>query len=128
MQIEDEFVEGSRRAVEALALAVEELAAIVPDKTQVELAVRRGHFRPDEEAVLLAWFARFLTIRNGLWEVLGDVSRPVGGSVRRVLDLAGWRCFVLGYTSAMLCDGPERLLASRRCLRPSRRAVVWRRS
>jgi hypothetical protein len=102
MRIEEEFIVGSRRAVEALALAVDELAAIVPDETLIEPAVSRGHFRPDEEAVLLSWFARFLTIRAGLWEVLGDVSRPVGGSVRRVLDLAGWRCFVLGYTSGCL--------------------------
>jgi hypothetical protein len=102
MQIEEELVVGSRRAVEALALAVDELEAIVPEDDLIESAARRGHFRPDEEAALLAWFARFLTIRNGLWEVLGDVSRPVGGSVRRVLDLAGWRLFVLGYTSACL--------------------------
>ena len=95
MRVEDEFVVGSRRAVEALALAVDELAAIVPEEAQLARAVNRGHFRPDEEAALLSWFARFLTIRTGLWEVLGDVSRPVGGSVRRVLDLAGWRFFVL---------------------------------
>ncbi|MBD3851806.1 MAG: hypothetical protein IFK93_10925 [Acidobacteria bacterium] len=102
MRVEEEFVAGSRRAVEALGLAVDELAAIVPEKAMIEGAIQRGYFRPDEEAVLLAWLGRFLTIRNGLWEVLGDVSRPVGGSVRRVLDLAGWRCFVLGYTSACL--------------------------
>ena len=101
-QIEDDFVIGSLRAVEALGLAVDELAAIVPEKSIVERAIQRGHFRPDEEVALLAWFGRFLTIRNGLWEVLGEVSRPVGGSVRRVLDLGGWRCFVLGYTSACL--------------------------
>ena len=102
MQIEDEFVDGSRRAVEALALAVDELAVIVPDEALVEAAISRGHFRPDEESILLSWFSRFLTIRTGLWEVLGDVSRPTGRSVRRILDLAGWRCFVLGYTSACL--------------------------
>jgi hypothetical protein len=88
--------------VESLALAVDELEAIVPEKRLVKNAVDRGHFRPDEEAILLSWFARFLTIRTGLWEVLGDVSRPVGGSMHRVLDMDGWRCFVLGYTSACL--------------------------
>ncbi|MBD3852272.1 MAG: hypothetical protein IFK93_13285, partial [Acidobacteria bacterium] len=68
-QIEDDFVIGSRRAVEALGLAVDELAAIVPEKSMVERAIQRGHLRPDEEVALLAWFGRFLTIRNGLWEV-----------------------------------------------------------
>ena len=106
----DEIVFGSQRAVESLALAVDELVAIVPEETQIECAVRRGHFRPDEEADLLSWFARFLTIRTGLWEVLGDVSRSVGGSVRRVLDLTGWRCFVLGYTSACLIVRLDMLL------------------
>ena len=110
MRVEDDFVAGSRRAVEALALAVDELAAIVPEEAQIERAVGRGHFRPDEEAALLSWFARFLTIRTGLWEVLGDVSRPVGGRVRRFLDLAGWRCFVLGYTSACLIVRLDMLL------------------
>ncbi|MCJ7755813.1 MAG: hypothetical protein MUP13_14730, partial [Thermoanaerobaculales bacterium] len=36
--------------------------------------------------------------------------RPVGGSVHRVLDLHGWRCFVLGYTSACLIVRLDRLL------------------
>jgi len=110
MHIENELVDGSRRAVEALGLAVDELAAIVPDEALIDGAIRRGHFRPNEEAVLLSWFARFLTIRNGLWEVLGDVSSPVGGRVHRVLDLAGWRCFVLGYTSACLIVRLDMLL------------------
>lgn len=96
------LVAGSRRAVEALAAAVDELAVDLPEDELIQRAVDRGHFRPDEEAALLSWFARFLTIRNGLWEVLGDVSGPVGGRVSRVLDLDGWRYFVLGYTSACL--------------------------
>lgn len=107
---EDRFLLGSRRAVEALALAVDELAAIVPEDELIASAVDRGYFRPDEESALISWFARFLTIRTGLWEVLGDVSRPVEGSVHRVLDLPGWRCFVLGYTSACLIVRLDMLL------------------
>lgn len=109
-EVKNQFLLGSRRAVEALGLAVDELAAIVPAEEMIENATHRGHFRPDEDAALLSWFARFLTIRNGLWEVLGEVSRPVGGSIRRVLDDDGWRWFVLGYTSACLIVRLDSLL------------------
>jgi hypothetical protein len=51
-------------------------------------ALQRGHFRPTEEESLLDWFAHFLTVRNGLWEVVEEVSRPVGGRIEDLLDLA----------------------------------------
>jgi len=101
---------GARRAIESLAAAIEELDATAPTANLLATVASRGLFRPDEEAALLAWFARFLTVRNSLWEVLGEVSRPVGGSVRRVLDLDGWRSFVLGYTAACLIVRLDRLL------------------
>ena len=105
-----ELLLGARRAVTSLAAAVDDLEATAPGEDVLSRAVARGLFRPDEEAALLSWFARFLTIRTGLWEILGEVSRPVGGSVHRVLDLHGWRCFVLGYTSACLIVRLDRLL------------------
>ncbi len=74
-------------------------------------AVDRGLFRPAEEAALLAWFARFLTIRSELWEVIGDVSAPVDGRVEGIFDTEEWRCFVLGYTSACLVVRLDRYAA-----------------
>jgi hypothetical protein len=96
--------------VVSLAAAVDEIDASAPAPDVLVPAVDRGLFRPDEEAALLAWFARFLTVRTALWEVLGEVSRPVGGSVRRILDLDGWRVFVLGYTAACLIVRLDRML------------------
>jgi len=99
---EDELVTGLSRALEALAEALPGLVGNVPRCLRDDSACRRGVFRPDEEEELLVWFARFLTVRNGLWEILGEVSRPVGGEISRVLNTFGWRCFVLGYSSACL--------------------------
>ena len=106
----EEFFTGCRRAVTALSGAVDELDNTVPGEQFINAATERGFFRPDEEAALLSWFARFLTIRSELWEVIGDVSGPVDGSVERVLDTDHWRCFVLGYTSACLIVRLDRLL------------------
>ena len=106
----NEFFSGCRRAVFALAAAVDEIATTRPDQAGIAAAVDRGVFRPVEEADLLSWFARFLTVRSELWEVIGDVSSPVDGSIERVLDTNHWRCFVLGYTSACLIVRLDRLL------------------
>jgi len=105
-----EFLTGCRRAVTALAAAVDELDNAVPADDIIAAATDRGLFRPEEESVLLSWFARFLTIRSGLWEVIGDVSHPVGGRVDKIQDTDGWRCFVLGYTSACLIVRLDRAL------------------
>jgi len=106
----DEFLTGCRRAVTALADAVDELDDAVPGDEITRAAAERGFFPPDDEAVLLAWFARFLTVRTGLWEVLGDVSAPLEGRVQRVLSTDDWRCFVLGYTAACLIVRLDRML------------------
>lgn len=99
---EDELVAGASRAVEALADSLPGLIGNVPCCLRDDGASQRGLFRPDEEEELLIWFAHFLTVRNGLWEIFGEVSRPVGGEISRVLNSFDWRCFVLGYSAACL--------------------------
>jgi len=103
------FLAGCRRAVSALAAAVDEINGTIPAE-MIANAVDRGLFRPQEEAALLAWFARLLTIRSELWEVIGDVSAPVGSRMEGIFDTEQWRCFVLGYTSACLVVRLDRTL------------------
>ena len=105
----DDFFTGCARAVSSLAAAVDEIDRTIPAES-IARAVDRGLFRPQEEAELLAWFARFLTIRSGLWEVMGDVSAPIDGRVERAFDTGQWRCFILGYTSACLVVRLDRML------------------
>jgi hypothetical protein len=106
----NDYLTGCHRAVTALAAAVDELTSVIPGPRLLANAIERGLFRPDEEALLWSWFARFLTIRSGLWEVVGDVSAPVDGSLDRVLGTDEWRCFVLGYTAACLIVRLDRTL------------------
>ncbi len=110
---EDELVAGASRAVQALADAVPALIGGVPRCLLDDGAIQRAVFRPDEEEELLVWFAHFLTVRNGLWEILGEVSRPVGGKTSRVLNTFGWRCFVLGYSAACLIVRLDQSLVER---------------
>jgi len=105
-----EILIGSTRAVASLAQAVGGLTADLSPSLPARGPGTRGHFRPSEEEELFEWFARFLTVRSALWEVLGEVSRPVDGRVSKVLDTTGWRCFVLGYGAACLIVRLDRCL------------------
>jgi hypothetical protein len=98
----DEVLLGTSRALASLGDAVGGLTRDHPSWLPDGGPVVRGYFRPSEEQELLSWFARFLTVRDALWEVIAEVSRPVEGRVERVVDTTGWRCFVLGYGAACL--------------------------
>lgn len=106
----DDFIAGCRRAIEALATAVDDLQRRTPDRDALESAADRGLFTIDEEAELLSWFAHLLTVRSDLWEVVGDVSGAVGDDVRRIVGTQEWRCFLIGYTAACLIVRIDRLL------------------
>jgi len=93
-------------ALAALMPAVDRLTAAEETETAAEEmaflpeAVSRGYFRPEEEASLFHWFARFLSVREALWEVVEEATAAVGGKVEMVATLEQWRRFVLGYGAA----------------------------
>ena len=87
-------------ALAALMPAVDRLAASKASPAFLPQAVSRGHFRPEEEAALFPWFARFLTARSALWEVVAEATEAVGGEVEKVETPEHWRCFLLGYGAA----------------------------
>ncbi len=87
-------------ALAALMPAVEGLTAPATATAFLPEAVSRGYLRPEEEADLFHWFARFLSVREALWEVVKESTAAVGGEVERVTTLEQWRRFVLGYGAA----------------------------
>lgn len=104
------LAESACRSLTSLAEATDGLGSVPLDSGQIALIKERGHFRPDEEIALKDWFGRFLTVRAELWEVIADVSAPVGGDVARIRDRLGLSLFVVGYASACLVVRLDRLL------------------
>lgn len=104
------LVDSACRSLASLLEAVDNLEAAPFDRTHAALIEERGHLRPEEEAALKVWFARFLTVRAELWEVLADVSAPVDGNVARIKDRTELSLFVVGYSAACLIVRLDRLL------------------
>jgi hypothetical protein len=81
--------------------------------------VARAYFHPAEDELIGGWFARYLTVREGLLEVIEEPSRRVG-PLRGLSEPAGgegaenrarWRGFIAGYTAACLVVRVDRYLA-----------------
>lgn len=100
----EEAVDRAASALAPLADAVRRLVEEAPEG-DVREAVARGWFRPAEEDRLVAWFSRFLTVRDALWETLGDLMAAQGGDLRSLRkemarDDDTWAAFGLGYGAA----------------------------
>ena len=104
-----EVVERASFSLRALEPAARELANSI-DRNSLLGPAARGFFRPEEELELLDWWARFLTVREGLWSVIEDVSAPLGGDLSRIESRDDWRLFAFGYAAACLLVGQDRLL------------------
>ena len=96
-------------AVISLDDAATAIAAEPEPADVVEAAVARGYFRPGEEARLISWFARLLTVRAGLWEVVAELQEVVGRRLERLPREDGrggasvderWRAFLVGFAAA----------------------------
>ena len=79
-----------------------------PRKAELQTIIERGKFRPSENEAIAYWFARYLSIRESLWEVIDDV--------KAILDSAGrsndeqLRFFVVGYAAACVLVGIDRFM------------------
>ena len=94
-------------AVESLAPAVSGLATLEDMHRLVESAVARGYFSPAEDDQLWFWYARYLTARHALQEVVYELRPDVGPAED---DDLSWQAFIVAYTATALLVRAARYL------------------
>ncbi len=96
------LITASARAIGSLAPAVSNLDKLEAERADAARAIERGHFKPDEELKLRAWFARYLTARAGLLETIDDLAPLAYCNTDEVDEESQLKCFVIAYTAACL--------------------------
>ncbi len=96
----DPVIAAGIRALESLSPAVARIDALENVRCAARDAAARGYFRPAEEAILRDWFARYLTARAGLLEIIDDLAPLARG--RGDDEATQRRCFVVAYAAACL--------------------------
>lgn len=97
-------------AIRGLLAAVAQLEDDAPERAVLGAIAERGEFRPSEDEALGFWFARFLTVRQSLWDLIGDAQTAVGKPLHAVDERGELRFLVIGYAAACLLVRIDRLL------------------
>jgi hypothetical protein len=105
----DGVTSGAARALRSLLEAAGALDRTA-ERAALAEARQRGYFTPAEEEGLIAWFARLLTVRSALWEVIGELSAALPKDLGTIASREEWRGFVLGYAAACGVVRLDRLL------------------
>ena len=109
----NDTVRAGVRAIASLGPAVVGIEAAEVELADVHRAAERGHFTPDEDGRVHAWFARYLTARAGLLETIGDLGPVTDTDADVDVDAeTQLRAFVVAYTAACLLVRAGRFLVS----------------
>ncbi len=92
--------------------AVASLQEDAPSQDALQEIIQRGKFRPAENEAIGFWFARFLTLRNGLWPVIDSVMEALDGKATpsKTPTDEELRFFLVGYAAVCLLVGIDRLM------------------
>ena len=108
----NDTVRAGVRAIASLGPAIVGIEKAEVELADVHRAAERGHFTPDEDGRVHAWFARYLTARAGLLETIGDL-RPVTDADVDADAETQLHAFVVAYTAACLLVRAGRFLVSK---------------
>ena len=98
--------------IQGLIDVAEQVAADAPPRAQLDAIIARGEFRPAEDESIGFWFARFLTARDNLWDVINEVRTVLYRSSPPVSEDDELRYFLVGYAAVCLLIRIDRVLLS----------------
>ncbi len=93
--------------------AAEQIEADAPSASDLQAIIQRGDFRPEEDEAIGYWFARFLSVRESLWDVIEDVYDFLDKPVADIESDSDWKYFLVGYAAVCLLIRIDRLLLFR---------------
>lgn len=98
--------------IRGLASVASQVAEDAPPRAQLDAIIARGEFRPAEDESIGFWFARFLTARDNLWDVINEVRTLLYRTSPSVSEQDELRYFLVGYAAVCLLIRIDRVLLS----------------
>ncbi|MBX2883699.1 MAG: hypothetical protein KTR32_27350, partial [Granulosicoccus sp.] len=98
-----------------LLIAADAVAADAPTPAEINTIVSAGVFRPSENERFGYWFARYLTVRQALWDLISEVLAGIQQQLHHEplplpTEQSEWKRFVVGYSAACLLIRLDRIL------------------
>ena len=96
--------------IESLTQAADDIAQDVPSEAALAAIIERGYLRPSENESIGYWFARFLSVRDALWDTINEALQRSSTEIRQIETEEDWRLFLIGYAAACLLVRLDRLM------------------
>jgi hypothetical protein len=96
--------------IESLTQAADEIDNDAPSEVFLATVIDRGYLRPSEDESLGYWFARFLSVRDALWDTIKEALKRSNKTIRQLETDEDWRLFLVGYAAACTLIRLDRLL------------------
>ena len=87
---------------QALYSSSEQLIVESPSTDKLDRIIEAGLVRPAENELLAYWFAQYLSVRQGLWDLINDCLESGDRIANGLNDKQVWSHFVVGYSAACL--------------------------
>ncbi len=88
--------------LQALLEASDQLHVNSPEADFLTRIVGSGLVRPMEHELIGYWYAQYLSIRQGLWDLINDCLSSGDRHANKLNDEQVWAHFVIGYSAACL--------------------------
>ena len=95
-------------SIEPMLIELEQEATSA--KPELEQIIANKCFTPNQDERIKAWFVKFLTLRESLWQVIDEAHEFAGIRIREIKTDNEYRLFVLGFVAACLVVKLDRLL------------------
>lgn len=96
--------------IRGLIDAADQLQVDALPRSQLDGVVSRGEFRPAEDEAIGFWFARFLTVRDNLWNLINDLRTILYNSAERISEVDELRHFLAGYAAVCILIRIDRVM------------------
>ena len=90
--------------------AADELELSAPDRAMLTTIAERGYLKPSENETVGFWFARYLSLRTALRELVDELIQTAGKHLPTADDYDEWCVFIVGYATACQLIRLDRLL------------------
>ena len=88
------------RTLLSLEISLPEIESEAFGPEEIIQIIQTKYFKPQQDEQIVQWFAKFLTLRGSLWEIIDEVHAQVTVGLKNIQTYEEYQFFVIGYVAA----------------------------
>ena len=98
------------RTLRSLESSLSEIENEALSKEEISQIIQAKYFRPEQDEQITDWFAKFLTVRGSLWDIIDTAHEEVTVGLKNISTYEEYQMFVIGFVTACYVVRLDRFL------------------